>query len=176
MIAPSCLCREYQSGCLIFNSLINELGSQFSWEEKPWKGWTLKIAMCQNSSLRMIKCFAHRTSIICIQTASILILWAICVFNHQSCNRFFFQLLCSLMKYFGVLRKDSGGNGRLFDWMVYQLADPLFFSLQATLSAEESLLMWGHVPSWGSTTSSFLPQIHTEALFIFINRLNDAYI
>lgn len=116
------------------------------------------------------------TSIICIQTASILILWAICVFNHQSCNRFFFQLLCSLMKYFGVLRKDSGGNGRLFDWMVYQLADPLFFSLQATLSAEESLLMRGHVPSWGSTTSSFLPQIHTEALFIFINRLNDAYI
>ena len=63
------------------------------------------------------------TSIICIQTASILILWAICVFNHQSCNRFFFQLLCSLMKYFGVLRKDSGGNGRLFDWMVYQLAE-----------------------------------------------------
>ena len=60
MIAPSCLCREYQSGCLIFNSLINELRSQFSWEEKPWKGWTLKIAMCQNSSLRMIKCFAHR--------------------------------------------------------------------------------------------------------------------
>ena len=60
MIAPSCLCREYQSGCLIFNSLINELGSQFSWEEKPWKGWTLKIAMCQNSSLRMMKCFAHR--------------------------------------------------------------------------------------------------------------------